>query len=36
MEKVDQDGHVIGVSILNVSQNESEVPVSIPLRDAAA
>ena len=36
MEKVDQDGHVIGFSILNVSQNESEVPVSVTLRDAAA
>lgn len=29
MEKVDQDGHVIGFSILNVSQNPSASPVSI-------
>jgi len=36
MEKVDQEGHVIGFSILNVSQNSSEVPVSVTLRDAAA
>jgi uncharacterized protein YuzE len=36
MEKVDQEGHVIGFSILNVSQNPSEVPVSVTLRDAAA
>ena len=35
MEKVDQEGHVIGVSILNVSQNPSGVPVSVTLRDAA-
>ena len=35
MEKVDQDGHVIGVSILNVSQNKSDAPVSVTLRDAA-
>ncbi len=36
MEKVDQEGDVIGFSILNVSQNSSEVPVSVTLRDAAA
>jgi uncharacterized protein YuzE len=29
MEKVDQDGHVIGFSILNVGQNPSASPVSI-------
>jgi uncharacterized protein YuzE len=36
MEKVDQDGHVIGFSILNVSQSQSEAPVSITLRNEAA
>lgn len=36
MEKVDQDGHVIGFSILNVSQTQSEAPVSVTLRDVAA
>jgi hypothetical protein len=36
METVDPEGHVIGVSILNVRQNPSEVPVSVTLRDAAA
>jgi methylmalonyl-CoA mutase cobalamin-binding subunit len=35
MEKVGQDGHAIGVSILNVRQNQSEFPVSVTLRDAA-
>lgn len=35
MEKVDQDGQVIGFSILNVSQTQSETPVSVTLRDAA-
>ena len=35
MEKVDQDGRVIGFSILNVSQTQSEAPVSVTLRDAA-
>ena len=35
MEKVDQDGYVIGFSILNVSQTQSEAPVSVTLRDAA-
>jgi uncharacterized protein YuzE len=36
MEKVDQEGHVIGFPILNVSQTQSEAPVSVTLRDAAA
>lgn len=35
MEKVDQDGNVIGFSILNVSQTQSEAPVSVTLRDVA-
>ena len=35
MEKVDQDGYVIGFSILNVSETQSEAPVSVTLRDAA-
>jgi uncharacterized protein YuzE len=35
MEKVDQDGRVIGFSILNVSETQSEAPVSVTLRDAA-
>lgn len=35
MEKVDQEGHVIGVSILNARQNPSEASASAPLRDAA-
>jgi len=35
MGKVDQNGQVIGFSILNVSQTQSETPVSITLRDAA-
>ena len=33
MEKVDQDGHVIGFSILNVSQTKDQAPVSVTLRD---
>ncbi|PSQ96025.1 MAG: DUF2283 domain-containing protein [Bacteroidetes bacterium SW_9_63_38] len=36
MEKVDQDGHVIGFSILNVSEPEAAAPVSVTLRDVAA
>ncbi len=36
MGKVDQDGHAIGFSILNVSQTQSEAPVSVTLRDVAA
>ena len=36
MEKVDQDGHVIGFSILNVSESGSAAPVSVTLRDIAA
>jgi hypothetical protein len=36
MEKVDQDGHVIGFSILNVIESQAEAPVPITLRDAAA
>jgi len=36
MEKVDQEGHVSGFSILNVSETQSEAPVSVTLRDAAA
>ena len=36
MEKVDQDGHVIGFSIRNVSQNPSGAPVPVTLRDVAA
>lgn len=36
MEKVDQNGHVIAFSILNVSQSQPETPVSITFRDAAA
>lgn len=36
MEKVDQEGHVIGFSILNVSQTKDDAPVSVTLRDAAA
>jgi len=35
MEKVDQEGHVIGVTILNASQNPFEASVSVTLRDAA-
>lgn len=35
MEKVDQNGHVIGFSILNVSQNPSASPVSVTLSDVA-
>jgi len=36
MEKIDQDGQVIGFSILNVSQTQSEAPISVTLRDTAA
>lgn len=35
MKKVDPEGHVIGVSILNVSQSQSASPVPVTLRDAA-
>lgn len=35
MEKVDPEGHVVGFSILNVSQMEADTPVSVTLRDAA-
>lgn len=35
MENVDQDGNLIGFSILNVSQTQSETPIFVTLRDAA-
>ena len=36
MEKVDTEGHVIGFSILNVSQTKDQAPLSVTLRDVAA
>ena len=36
MEKVDEDGHVVGFSILNVSQTKDQAPLSVTLRDVAA
>lgn len=36
MEKVDQEGRVIGFSILNVSAAENQAPMSVTLRDVAA
>lgn len=33
MEKVDQEGRVIGFSILNVSATKNRAPVSVTLRD---
>ena len=36
MEKVDEDGHVVGFSILNVSQTKDQAPRSVTLRDVAA
>jgi hypothetical protein len=36
MEKVDTEGHVIGFSILNISQTKDQAPLSVTLRDVAA
>lgn len=36
VEKVDEDGHVIGFSVLNVSQTKDQAPLSVTLRDVAA
>lgn len=36
METVDQEEYVIGFSIFNTSRKQSETPVSVPLRGAAA
>jgi hypothetical protein len=36
MEKVDQEGHVIGFSILDVSKSKDQAPLSVTLRDVAA
>jgi hypothetical protein len=33
MEKVDTEDHVIGFSILNVSQTKDQAPLSVTLRD---
>jgi len=35
MEKMDTEGHVIGFSILNVSQTKDQAPLSVTLRDVA-
>ena len=36
MEKVDEDDHVIGFSILNVSQTKDQAPRSVTCRNVAA
>ena len=36
VEKVDEDGHVVGFSVLNVSQTGDQAPLSVTLRDVAA
>ena len=36
MEKMDQEGQVIGFSILNVSQAKNQAPLSLTLRDVTA